>query len=60
MDPCEKFLAPCKIFSFNSSVMKNIVVYTSCSRFPVKVICYIDFGSASSTCYLLLSIIIIF
>ena len=50
MVPCEKS----KIVSFPSSVMKNIVPLFS--RFPVKLICYIAFGSASSACFLLKSI----
>ena len=38
-----------------SSIMKNIVVFTfrSFSKFPVKLICCIDFGSASTACCLL-------
>ena len=41
---CEKS----KTVSFASSVMKNIVA--CCSRFPVKLISCIAFGSASSAC----------
>ena len=52
--PCEKS----KMVSFNSSIMKNIVVFSSQSRFPVKLICSIAFQSASSACCLLKSIAI--
>ena len=31
-----------------SSIMKNICLFPSCSTFPVKLICCIAFGSASS------------
>ena len=47
--PCEKF----KIGSFASSIMKNIVVFPFRSRFGVKLICCVAFGSASSVCCLL-------
>ena len=47
--PCEKL----KTVSFASSIMKNIVLLPAQSRFQVKLICSIAFGSASSTCYLL-------
>ena len=40
--PSEKF----KIVSFVSSIMENVVVFPVCSRFPVKSICCIAFGSA--------------
>ena len=53
--PCEKF----KIVSFDSSIMKSIAVCPARSRFSVKLICYIPFGSASRACYLLESIAII-
>ena len=38
-----------------SSIIKDIVVYAigSSARFPVKLICCIAFGSASSACCLL-------
>ena len=39
--------------------MKNIVVFPSHVRFPVKLICRIAFGSASSTCCLLKYVVII-
>ena len=48
--PCEKS----KIIYFASSIMNNIVVFTARCRFSVKIICYIVFGSASSTCCLLI------
>ena len=48
---CEKS----KTVYFASSVMKNIVAPSARSRFPVKLICCIAFGSASSYCYLLKS-----
>ena len=34
-----------EIVSFASSIMKNIVASAARSRFPVKLICCIDFGS---------------
>ena len=43
-----------KNFSFPSSIIKNIAAWFS--RFPVKLICSIAFGSASSACCLLKSI----
>ena len=57
---CNTLTVPCKkskIVSFASSVMKRIV--TSWSRFPVKLICCIAFGSASSAFCLLKSIAIV-
>ena len=48
-----------KIASFNSSVMKNIDLLFSLSRFPIKLICCIAFGSVSSACCFLKSIAII-
>ena len=56
------FTAPCeksKTFSFPSSIMKNIVAPSARSRFPLKLICCIAFGSASNACYLLKCIAII-
>ena len=53
--PCEKS----KIVSFVSSIMKNIVVFPSRSEFPVKLICWFAFGSASSSYCLLKSIAVI-
>ena len=41
-----------------SSVMKDIVVFPDRSRFPVKLICFTPFGSASSALCLLKSIAI--
>ena len=55
MVPCEKF----KIVSFNSSIIKKIDVFSYWSRFPVKIICCVAFGTASRACYLLKSITII-
>ena len=51
-----------KIVSFTSSIMKNIIVFAFLSRaeFPVKLICCIAFGSASSTFCLLKSIAIFY
>ena len=49
---------PCKksgIDSFVSSIMKNIVVSPAWFTFLVKLICYIDSGSASSAFSLLKS-----
>ena len=54
MVPCEKS----KIVSFGSSVMKNIVLFPSRSKFPVKIICCIAFESVSSACCLIQSIAI--
>ena len=45
-----------KTVSFASSIMKNIVESPTLSKFPVKLICWIAFGSASSFCCLLKSI----
>ena len=53
--PCEK---P-KTVSFGYSIMKNIVVFLTHARFPVKLICSIVFGSESSVCCLLTSFAII-
>ena len=50
--PCKKF----KIVSFASSIMKNITLLLLPLRFPVKLICCIVFGSASSGYCLLKSI----
>ena len=41
--------------SFVSSMMKDIIVFPSLSRVPVKVICCIAFESTSSVCYLIKS-----
>ena len=53
--PCEK---P-KTVSFAFSIIKNIVVFPSLSKFAVKLFCWIAVGSASNACYLLRSIAII-
>ena len=53
--PCEKS----KMDSFVSSIMKKIVAPAARSRFPVKAIYCIAFGSASSACCLLKSIAIL-
>ena len=45
--------------SFDSPIMKNIVAFLARSRFPVKLICSITFGSASSDSCLLKSIAIV-
>ena len=50
--PCEKS----KIVSFASSIMKTT---SARSRFPVKLICFIAFGSASSAYCLLKSVAVI-
>ena len=47
------------LFSFASSIMKNIVASSVRSRFAVKLIYRIAFGSGSSACCLLKSIAII-
>ena len=52
---CEKS----KMVSFASSIMKNIIVFPTWSRFPVKRICCVAFGSASSICCVLKSIAMI-
>ena len=54
--PCEKS----KMVSSTSSVMKNSNVLLLPSRFPVKFICFLAFGSTSSACCLLKSIAIFF
>ena len=41
-----------KMFFFASTIIKDICVFPSCSRFSAKSICYIAFGSASSACLL--------
>ena len=46
--PFEKF----ETVSFTSSIMKNIAEDSALSRFPVKLICWIAFGSTSSFVYL--------
>ena len=49
-----------KMVYFASSIIKSVIVYlASLSRFPMKLICYIAFGSLSSACCLLKSISII-
>ena len=56
------FAVHCKkseMASFASSIMKSIVVFPGLSIFPVKLICCIAFGSASSSCCLLKSIAIV-
>ena len=53
--PYEKF----KMVSFASSIMKNILAPAARSRFPVKLVCCIEFGSASGACCLFKSIVII-
>ena len=55
MAPCEK---P-EIVSFASSIMKNFVALSALSRFSVKLLCCIAFGSASVAYCLLKSIAII-
>ena len=44
------------MFSFAFSTMKNIAVFPARSRFPVKLIFCVVFGSAFSACCLLKSI----
>ena len=59
---CKTFTVPCensKTVSFASSIIKNIVVFPGLSKFAVKFICWIAFGSESKACYLLKSIAII-
>ena len=54
--------APCgksKMISFDSLIIKNFVVFQDRSRFPVKLICCIGFGSASSACCFLKFVAII-
>ena len=56
------FTVPCensKTFSFVSSIIKKMVVFPALSKFAVKLICWIAFGSESKACYLLKSIAII-
>ena len=40
----------CKMVFYASSRMKNIVIFRAWSRFPVKLTCYVTFGSVSSSC----------
>ena len=42
-----------KLVYFASSIMENIVVFPAWSRFPVKLICYISLGLASTVGILL-------
>ena len=53
--PCEKS----KIFSIASSIIKNFNILLLPLRFPVILIWFITFGSASSACCLLKSIAIL-
>ena len=53
--PSEK----CKIVSFTSPIMKNIVASSGRFIFPVKLVCCTAFGSASSAYCLRESITII-
>ena len=48
-----------KMVSFASSIMKNVAVFSSRPRFPVKLMYYIALGSVSSACRLLKSAAII-
>ena len=47
------FMKKSKTISFASSIMRKICVFPSRSRFSVKLICCIAFGSASTFCGLL-------
>ena len=47
-----------RIVSIASSIVKEGVAPSALSKFPVKLICSIDFGWASNFCYLLKSIAI--
>ena len=53
------FLPKIQNIFFASSIMKKVIVFPSQFRFPLKLICYIAFGSASSACFLLKSMAII-
>ena len=46
-----------KAVSFFSLMMKNICISPSGSRFPVKLICCIGFGSASKFCFFFLHLL---
>ena len=46
--PCEKS----KKVYFASSIIENIVVFPTLSKFPVKLICWIALGFASRVVYL--------
>ena len=48
------------VFFFAFLIMKNIVVSPAQARFPVKLTCYIAFGSASTDYFLLKSVAIMF
>ena len=54
MVPFEKF----NLVSYNSTVIKKIVVFPFCSRFPVELSGCTAFGSESSACCLRKSIAI--
>ena len=53
-------MVPCKKSQMVRLTFSRIKdnVFPALSTFPVKLICCIAFGSASSTCYLLKSIVI--
>ena len=56
------FTVPCrksKMVSFASSILKNIVAFPCRSKFAVILLYSIAFGSESSACFLLKSIVII-
>ena len=55
-----KFLVKNLFFFFAFLIMKNIVVSPGEARFPVKLTCYIAFGSASTDYFLLKSVAIMF
>ena len=46
------------MISFASSIMKNIAIFPARSRFPIKLICCIVFGSESRVSRLLKFIVI--
>ena len=48
------FIVPFENSKIISSIMKYIVVFPAHSRFPVKLICWIAFGSGSRVCFDLL------
>ena len=50
--------APCEKFKVLTLQLCNFVATSTRSRFPVKLICCISFGSTSSACYLFKSIAI--
>ena len=45
-----------RVVFFATSIIRDILVFPTWSKFLMKLICWIGFGSASSFCFLLKSI----